>query len=122
MRYDGLHKRHDWLANTLGRFVDFMPLCSDVSIGLSISRDPVHLTGDRKHPRVRGINNPEQDVTASLLVQGRTVANALGDRDGYVFKSRTLDCGRLTGEPAFEAATYCQAVDIRQEVGRPRLL
>ena len=41
--YDGLHKRHDWLANTLGRFVDFMRLCSDVSIGLSISLDPVHL-------------------------------------------------------------------------------
>jgi len=43
VRYDGLHKRHDWLANTLGRFVDFMRLCSDVSIGLSISLDPVHL-------------------------------------------------------------------------------
>jgi uncharacterized protein YbbK (DUF523 family)/uncharacterized protein YbgA (DUF1722 family) len=93
VRYDGQHKRHDWLVDTLGRCVDFRPLCPEVAIGLGIPREPVRLTGDPKQPRVRAVDNPDRDVTDSLQAQGRYVAGSLGDVAGYVFKSRSPSCG-----------------------------
>jgi uncharacterized protein YbbK (DUF523 family) len=72
VRYDGRHKRHDWLVDTLGRCVDFEPLRPEVSIGLGIPRVPLHLTGDPEHPRVRAVTHPERDVTAALQTEGQT--------------------------------------------------
>jgi uncharacterized protein YbbK (DUF523 family)/uncharacterized protein YbgA (DUF1722 family) len=93
VRYDGRHKRHKWLVDTLGRCVDFVPLCPEVAIGLGIPREPVHLTGDPEHPRVRAVSNPDRDVTADLQAEGHAVATALGGVSGYVFKSRSPSCG-----------------------------
>jgi uncharacterized protein YbgA (DUF1722 family)/uncharacterized protein YbbK (DUF523 family) len=93
VRYDGCHKRHAWLVDTLGRCVDFMPLCPEVSIGLGIPREPVHLTGDPVNPRVHSVNDPQRDVTAALQAEGRAVSATLGGVAGYVFKSRSPSCG-----------------------------
>jgi uncharacterized protein YbbK (DUF523 family)/uncharacterized protein YbgA (DUF1722 family) len=93
VRYDGQHKRHDWLVDTLGRWVDHRPLCPEVSIGLGTPREPIHLTGDPMNPRVRGVNNPDRDLTAALQLQGRRVVGTLGEVAGYVFKSRSPSCG-----------------------------
>jgi len=93
VRYDGRHKRHEWLVDTLGRYVDFEPLCPEVSIGLGIPRDPVQLTGDPLQPRVRAVSNPERDVTVDLEAEGHSVAATLGGVAGYVFKSRSPSCG-----------------------------
>jgi uncharacterized protein YbgA (DUF1722 family)/uncharacterized protein YbbK (DUF523 family) len=93
VRYDGRHKRHDWLVDTLGHCVDFIPLCPEVSIGQGIPREPVHLTGDPEYPRVRAVSDPDRDVTTALQAEGRAVAAALGGVAGYVFKSRSPSCG-----------------------------
>ena len=93
VRYDGRHKRHDWLVDTLGRCVDFEPLCPEVSIGLGIPRGPLHLTGDPERPRVRAVSNPDRDVTVALQAEGQAVAAALAGVAGYVFKSRSPSCG-----------------------------
>jgi uncharacterized protein YbgA (DUF1722 family)/uncharacterized protein YbbK (DUF523 family) len=93
VRYDGRHKRHDWLVDSLGRCVDFMPLCPEVSIGLGVPREPVQLTGDPEHPRVRAVNDPDRDITAALQAHGRAVAAALDGVAGYLFKSGSPSCG-----------------------------
>ena len=93
VRYDGRHKRHNWLVDTLGRCVDFEPLCPEVSIGLGIPREPVQLTGDPRHPCVRAVSHPDRDVTADLQAEGHAVATTLGGVAGYVFKSRSPSCG-----------------------------
>jgi uncharacterized protein YbgA (DUF1722 family)/uncharacterized protein YbbK (DUF523 family) len=93
VRYDGRHKRHEWLVDMLGRCVDFEPLCPELSIGLGIPREPVQLTGDPEHPRVRAVSNPDRDVTAALQSEGHAVAATLGGVAGYVLKSRSPSCG-----------------------------
>lgn len=93
VRYDGRHKRHKWLVDTLGRCVDFEPLCPEVSIGLGIPREPVQLTGDPEHPRIRAVSHPDRDITADLQAEGYAVAATLGGVSGYVFKSRSPSCG-----------------------------
>ncbi len=93
VRYDGNHTRYNWLVDQLGRFVDFIPLCPEVAIGLGVPRNPVQLTGDPANPRVQGVVESELDVTDALRMQGEMVAGSLDQVAGYVFKSRSPSCG-----------------------------
>jgi 2-thiouracil desulfurase len=43
VRFDSGHKRSDFLVDTLGRFIEFVPLCPELEIGLGIPREPKYL-------------------------------------------------------------------------------
>ncbi|TGG95542.1 DUF1722 domain-containing protein [Natronospirillum operosum] len=43
VRYNGGHKRHRWLTDCLGDYVDFRPLCPEYEIGMGIPREPIRL-------------------------------------------------------------------------------
>ena len=46
VRFDGGHKRSDFLVDTLGGFVEFVPVCPEMEIGLGTPREPIRLTED----------------------------------------------------------------------------
>src|SRR6266849_3674427 len=46
VRYDGGHKRDPFLTETLGPFVEWVPVCPEVEIGLGVPRDTIRLVGD----------------------------------------------------------------------------
>jgi uncharacterized protein YbgA (DUF1722 family)/uncharacterized protein YbbK (DUF523 family) len=50
VRYDGGHKRDLFLNETLGPFVEWVPVCPEVDCGLPIPREAMRLVGDPKHP------------------------------------------------------------------------
>src|SRR5438874_2346955 len=52
VRYDGGHKRDPFLAETLGRFVEWVPVCPEVELGLGVPREPIRLEGDPAAPRL----------------------------------------------------------------------
>ena len=52
VRYDGGHKLDRFLADTLGQFVDYVPVCPEVECGLGIPRESMHLAGDPDDPRL----------------------------------------------------------------------
>ena len=93
VRYDGLHKRDDFIADTLARYFEFVPLCPEVAIGMGVPRPPIQLVGDAKAPRARGVADDTLDVTQALSEYGQRMARELGDISGYVFKSRSPSCG-----------------------------
>lgn len=43
VRYDGGHKRDDFLTDLLARFVEFVPLCPELELGLGVPRESIHL-------------------------------------------------------------------------------
>ncbi|HNA59992.1 MAG TPA: DUF523 domain-containing protein, partial [Elusimicrobiota bacterium] len=43
VRYDGGHKRDAFAADLLGRFVEFVPVCPEMEIGLGTPRESIHL-------------------------------------------------------------------------------
>src|SRR5512134_635831 len=43
VRYDGGHKRDTFLVGTLGRFVEWVPVCPEVELGLGTPRDTLRL-------------------------------------------------------------------------------
>lgn len=52
VRYDGGHKRDPFLAETLGRFVEYVPVCPEVECGLPTPREAMRLAGDPADPRL----------------------------------------------------------------------
>jgi len=64
VRYDGGHKREGYLAETLGRFVTWVPVCPEVDCGLPTPREAMRLVGDPKSPRLvtgkTGIDHTER--------------------------------------------------------------
>lgn len=93
VRYDGLHKRDSFIADSLARYFEFVPLCPEVAIGLGVPRPPIQLVGDPAAPRAHGVADDTLDVTQALAEYGQRMARDLGDISGYVFKSRSPSCG-----------------------------
>lgn len=93
VRFDGNHKLDSYLTDTLGQFVEWVPVCPEVAIGLGIPRPPIRLVGSPSTPRAVGVQDGSLDVTDKLAVYGRQQARQLDDLSGYVFKSKSPSCG-----------------------------
>jgi len=52
VRYDGGHKLDHFLRDTLGQYVDFLPVCPEASCGLGIPRESMRLVGAADAPRL----------------------------------------------------------------------
>ena len=52
VRYDGGHKREPYLVETLGNFVEWVPVCPEVDCGLPTPREAMRLVGDPVSPRL----------------------------------------------------------------------
>src|SRR2546422_8488550 len=65
VRWDGGHKRDPFLAETLGRFVEWVPVCPEVELGLGVPREPIRLEGDPVAPRLVAAKS-RQDLTRAM--------------------------------------------------------
>ena len=93
VRFDGAHKRDNWLLEKLGEFVDYRTYCPEVAIGLGIPRPPIRLVERNGDTRVLGVKDPTVDVTEQLQNYAFDVLPKLVDVSGYVFKSKSPSCG-----------------------------
>lgn len=94
VRYNGGHTLDRFLANILGAYVDYVPVCPEVEIGLSTPREAMRLVGDAENPRLvtqkTGIDYTDRMKTwASSRLDG--LANA--GLSGYIFKSKSPSSG-----------------------------
>ena len=58
VRYDGGHKLDRFLTDTLGQYVEYVPVCPEVECGLSVPREAMHLKGDPESPRLVTMDRP----------------------------------------------------------------
>jgi uncharacterized protein YbgA (DUF1722 family)/uncharacterized protein YbbK (DUF523 family) len=84
VRYNGGHKRYRFLTDELGPYVDWVPYCPEVSIGLGTPREPIRLTADGRLVN-RGGTADHTAVMADLPLPAGL--------DGYVFKAKSPSCG-----------------------------
>ena len=94
VRYDGGHKRDPFLTRTLGDFVDWVPICPELEVGMGVPRESVRLVGSVSEPRMIG-ERSGKDWTAAMnsFATQRTDALAALDLCGYVFKKDSPSCG-----------------------------
>jgi uncharacterized protein YbbK (DUF523 family) len=94
VRYDGGHKRDAFLTDTLGPFVEWVPVCPEVEVGLGVPRPPIRLVGDAAAPRLV-VEKTGEDLTVRMHRWARRRAaelSALG-LHGYVLKKASPSCG-----------------------------
>lgn len=92
VRFDGGHKRNRFITDVLSEYVDFRPVCPEVAIGLGIPRKPIRLIVTDGAERIRGVENPDLDVTDDLIHQADIAASSMPDICGYVFMQNSPSC------------------------------
>ena len=94
VRFDGGHKRDNFLTDVFGRYVEWIPVCPEVEAGLGTPREAMRLVGDPAHPRLLTITSG-QDYTRALekMTTGRLAELGELDLSGYVFKRGSPSCG-----------------------------
>ncbi len=103
VRYDGGHKRDSVLIETLGRYVEWVPVCPEVEVGLGTPREPMHLVGDPLAPRLVTLNTGVDHTDAMTRFAQRRVRELEAlSLSGFVFKSASPSCG-IRQVPLFNA-------------------
>ncbi|MBN1895992.1 DUF523 and DUF1722 domain-containing protein [bacterium] len=94
VRYDGGHKLDHYLADLLGRFVEWVPVCPEVECGLPVPRESMRLVGGPEAPRLIA-QRSGTDHTQRMLSWAEKRLAELGQEDlcGFVFKSRSPSSG-----------------------------
>ena len=94
VRYDGGHKLDRFLTDTLGQYVEYVPVCPEVECGLSIPREAMHLEGNPDSPRLI-TTRTKQDMTNPMVQWARKRVIDLEKEDlcGFIFKSDSPSSG-----------------------------
>jgi uncharacterized protein YbgA (DUF1722 family)/uncharacterized protein YbbK (DUF523 family) len=94
VRYDGGHKWDRFLTDTLGQYVDFVPVCPELECGLGVPREAMRLVGDPGAPRLLTVHT-RRDHTEQMLswAQSRVEELAQENLAGFIFKSRSPSSG-----------------------------
>ena len=94
VRYDGGHKLDHFITETLGKFVEFVPVCPEVECGLGIPREAMHLVAGPDGPRLVTIRT-QVDYTERMRTwaQKRVVELEQEDLCGFIFKSGSPSSG-----------------------------
>jgi uncharacterized protein YbgA (DUF1722 family)/uncharacterized protein YbbK (DUF523 family) len=94
VRYDGGHKLDHYLKDTLGKHVDWVPVCPEVEYGLPIPREAMRLVGTPDSPRLLTIRS-KKDHTEGMLKWAKKRLKELEGEDlcGFIFKSKSPSSG-----------------------------
>jgi uncharacterized protein YbgA (DUF1722 family)/uncharacterized protein YbbK (DUF523 family) len=91
VRFNGGHKRFRFLTDQLDPYVDWVPYCPEIEIGLGTPREPIRLTADGRLVNRSGTADHTASMAALPLPSGI---------DGYVFKAKSPSCG-VQGIPRY---------------------
>ncbi len=94
VRYDGGHQHDRFLTDTLGQYVEYVPVCPEVECGLAVPREAMRLVGNPAEPRLvtrkSGTDYTDQMKNwASLRLEELARENL----DGFVFKRMSPSSG-----------------------------
>jgi uncharacterized protein YbgA (DUF1722 family)/uncharacterized protein YbbK (DUF523 family) len=94
VRYDGGHKRDHFLTEVLGPFVEWVPVCPELEVGMGVPRETVRLVGNPKNPGMIA-ERSGRDWTDDMKNFAARRAAELGrlNLSGYVFKKDSPSCG-----------------------------
>jgi len=94
VRYDGGHKRDPYLVAIFGRYMEWVPVCPEVELGLGTPRETLRLVRIGDDIRLRmpktGIDHTEAMRTYAVR---RVAELAKENLRGYVLKKDSPSCG-----------------------------
>jgi uncharacterized protein YbgA (DUF1722 family)/uncharacterized protein YbbK (DUF523 family) len=94
VRFDGGHKWDRFLTDTLGQYVEYVPVCPEVECGLGIPREPLRLVGDWQNPRLITVRtNLDQTDRMKEWAKRKILELEKEDLCGFIFKSGSPSSG-----------------------------
>jgi uncharacterized protein YbgA (DUF1722 family)/uncharacterized protein YbbK (DUF523 family) len=94
VRYDGGHKLDRFLTETLGQYVEYVPVCPEVECGLGTPREALRLVGNPEAPRLV-TTHTNQDLTDRMTQWAQKRVDELEKEGlyGFIFKSDSPSSG-----------------------------
>ncbi|MDE0145001.1 MAG: DUF523 and DUF1722 domain-containing protein [Nitrospira sp.] len=94
VRYDGGHKRNQFLVDVLGQHVEWFPVCPEVEAGFGTPREAMRLVEDVAEPRLLTVRS-HHDYTGRMRRYAKTRVREFQtlSLSGYVFKKDSPSCG-----------------------------
>jgi uncharacterized protein YbgA (DUF1722 family)/uncharacterized protein YbbK (DUF523 family) len=96
VRFNKSHKRSRFCTDVLSQYVEFVPLCPEVGIGMGTPRQAIRLVSDSAQStevRAVGSSDPSLDVTEPLTQYAQEQASRLNDLCGYILMQKSPSCG-----------------------------
>jgi uncharacterized protein YbgA (DUF1722 family)/uncharacterized protein YbbK (DUF523 family) len=108
VRWDGGHKRDRFLTEILASYLEWVPVCPEVELGMGTPREPVRLVRQGDEIAMLGTKSG-RDWTAPMRKWSEKRARQLTELDlcGYVLKKDSPSCGM-------------ERVKVRSEKGMPK--
>ena len=92
VRYDGAHARNRFVADVLGQWFEWVPVCPEAEVGMGIPRPTIRLVDDGDGERLVAPSTGE-DFTDAMRSYARSRVEELAAIDGYVLKKKSPSCG-----------------------------
>lgn len=94
VRFDGGHKKDQYITKTLAQFFEWVPVCPEMEIGLGAPRESLHLLGRPEAPLLV-TTKTERDYTETMLAYARAKVAQLEKLGlhGYLLKKDSPTCG-----------------------------
>jgi uncharacterized protein YbgA (DUF1722 family)/uncharacterized protein YbbK (DUF523 family) len=94
VRYDGGHKLDRFLRDTLGQYVEYVPVCPEAECGLGIPREAMRLEGQADSPRLVTRQTRVDKTEVMVRWAQKRVAELEGENlCGFIFKSDSPSSG-----------------------------
>lgn len=94
VRYDAGHKLDRYLRDTLGAFVQWVPVCPEVESGLPVPREAMRLVGEFEHPRLVTVRTRIDHTDRMVAWAGHKLDRLAEEHlSGFIFKSRSPSSG-----------------------------
>jgi uncharacterized protein YbgA (DUF1722 family)/uncharacterized protein YbbK (DUF523 family) len=96
VRWNSGHKLDRYLTDTLGKFVEYVPVCPEVEAGFGVPRESFRLVGDPHKPRLITYKS-KTDHTDRMLTWARKRVAELERENlcGFIFKSDSPSSGMV---------------------------
>lgn len=94
VRFDGGHKKDDFLTGTFGQWVEWVPVCPEVEAGMGTPRESVRLVRSGNETRMVAPRS-RLDWTDEMRTWAEQRVHELESKDlcGYVLKKDSPSCG-----------------------------
>ena len=94
VRFDGGHKRDPYLVETFGRYVEWVPVCPEVELGLGTPRETLRLVRISSDVRMIMPKTGADHTEAMRAYAARRVRElAKENLSGYILKKDSPSCG-----------------------------
>lgn len=94
VRFDAGHKKDVYLTNILGKYVEWVPICPELEVGMGVPREAIRLVGKANEPRLVG-SKSGKDWTNEMNRYSQMKNKQLAELNlsGFIFKKDSPTCG-----------------------------